>query len=57
MSQRVPLWAAEAEMDEDLNEVDLNLAIGNYGQNGELFDEGELQTVHNRWADRHLPRH
>ena len=57
MSQRVPLWAAEAEMDEDLNEVDLNLAIGNYGQNGELFDEGELQTVHNKRADRHLPRH
>jgi phosphatidylethanolamine-binding protein (PEBP) family uncharacterized protein len=31
--QRMPLWAAEAEIDEDLHDVDLNLAIGNYGQN------------------------
>lgn len=30
-------------MDEDLNEVDLNIAIGNYGQNGELYDEGVSQ--------------
>lgn len=41
MSQRVQLWAAEAEMDEDLNDVDLNLAIGNYAQNGGMYDDGE----------------
>ena len=38
MSQpRVSLWATE-EIDEDL-QVDVNLAIGNYGQNG-LYDDG-----------------
>jgi translation initiation factor 3 subunit L len=38
MSQPRPsLWAAE-EIDEDLH-VDVNLAIGNYGQNG-LYDDG-----------------
>ena len=41
MSQRVPLWAADAEMDEDLNEVDLNIAIGSYGQNGGTYEDGE----------------
>jgi len=40
MSQpRVSLWATE-EIDEDL-QVDVNLAIGNYGQNG-LYDDGAL---------------
>jgi hypothetical protein len=39
MSQpRVSLWATEEEIDEDL-QVDVNLAIGNYGQNG-LYDDG-----------------
>ncbi|GLB41069.1 putative component of the eukaryotic translation initiation factor 3 (eIF-3) complex, which is involved in protein synthesis of a specialized repertoire of mRNAs and, together with other initiation factors, stimulates binding of mRNA and methionyl-tRNAi to the 40S ribosome [Lyophyllum shimeji] len=33
--QRMPLWAAEADIDED---VDLHLAIGNYGQNGHYED-------------------
>jgi translation initiation factor 3 subunit L len=38
MSQpRASLWAAE-EIDEDL-QVDVHLAIGNYGQNG-LYDDG-----------------
>jgi translation initiation factor 3 subunit L len=38
MSQpRASLWATE-EIDEDL-QVDLHLAIGNYGQNG-LYDDG-----------------
>ncbi len=38
MSQpRVSLWATE-DIDEDL-QVDVNLAIGNYGQNG-LYDDG-----------------
>jgi translation initiation factor 3 subunit L len=34
------LWAAE-EIDEDLQDVDLTLAIGNYGQNG-MYDDGAL---------------
>lgn len=38
--QRMALWAAE-EIDEDLQDVDLSLAIGNYGQNG-LYDDGEF---------------
>ena len=38
MSQyRKSLW--EADLDEDLQDVDLNLAIGNYGQSG-LYDDG-----------------
>lgn len=37
--QRMPLWAAE-EIDEDLQDVDLSLAIGNYGQNGIYDDPG-----------------
>jgi hypothetical protein len=36
--QRMPLWAAE-EIDEDLQDVDLGLAIGSYGQN-EQYDDG-----------------
>jgi translation initiation factor 3 subunit L len=32
------LWATEAEVDEDLQDVDLNLAIGNYGQTGHYED-------------------
>jgi hypothetical protein len=31
-------WTAEPEIDEDMNDVDLNLAIGNYGQN--LYEQG-----------------
>lgn len=34
---RKALW--DAELDEDLQDVDLNLAIGNYGQNG-LYEDG-----------------
>jgi translation initiation factor 3 subunit L len=37
--QRMALWAAE-EIDEDLQDVDLSLAIGNYGQNGQYDDGG-----------------
>jgi translation initiation factor 3 subunit L len=36
--QRMALWAAE-EIDEDLQDVDLSLAVGNYGQNG-MYDDG-----------------
>lgn len=34
------LWAAEADIDED---VDLSLAIGNYGQNGH-YEDGESDS-------------
>ncbi|CCM04357.1 uncharacterized protein FIBRA_06529 [Fibroporia radiculosa] len=36
--QRKALW--EAELDEDLQDVDLNLAIGSYGQSG-LYDDAQ----------------
>ena len=45
----MPIWAAEAEMDEDLQEVDLSHAIGNYVQN-ELYDEGISQC-----SPRYMP--
>ena len=35
--QRKALW--ESDLEEDLHDVDLNLAIGSYGQNG-LYDDG-----------------
>ena len=44
----------EQEMEEDLGEVDLDLAIGNYGQNGgagAMYDEGAcllLVCMHGR---------
>ncbi|KAH6904297.1 eukaryotic translation initiation factor 3 subunit 6 [Coprinopsis sp. MPI-PUGE-AT-0042] len=37
--QRTQLWATEADIDED---IDLSLAIGNYGQNDQ-YDDGHLQ--------------
>ena len=37
----MPIWAADAEIDEDLQEVDLTHAIGNYVQNG-LYDDSSL---------------
>jgi len=37
--QRVAYWAAEAEVDEDLEDVDLNLAIGSFGQT-DLYEDG-----------------
>ena len=40
--QRKALW--EADLDEDLQDVDLNLAIGSYGQNG-LYDDGTYFTI------------
>jgi hypothetical protein len=39
--QRMALWAAEADIDED---VDLSLALGNYGQNGH-YDDGEVTFI------------
>ncbi|VDC03799.1 unnamed protein product [Peniophora sp. CBMAI 1063] len=34
---RMPLWAAE-DMDEELQDVDVNIGLGSYGQ-GEMYDE------------------
>ena len=39
--QRTALW--EADLEEDFHDVDLNLAIGSYGQNG-LYDDGTKPT-------------
>lgn len=39
--QRMPLWAAEEIEEED---VDLSLAIGNYGQSAQ-YDEGVCYWV------------
>lgn len=43
-SARMQLWAAEPEIDEDLAEVDIGLALGSYGQNG-LYDES-ASSIH-----------
>jgi hypothetical protein len=40
--QRMQLWAAEADIDED---VDLNLAIGSYGQS-DRYDDGAFFKVY-----------
>ncbi|KAF5354336.1 hypothetical protein D9756_007320 [Leucocoprinus leucothites] len=39
--QGVPLWAADADLDDD---VELNLVIGNYGQNN--FEDAPIQHPH-----------
>ena len=44
MAERTPLWAAEAEIDEELQDVDLSHAIGNYAQNG-VYDDGSYTCV------------
>ena len=41
--QRMTYWAAEAEVDEDLEDVDLNLAIGSFGQT-DLYEDGVSQS-------------
>ncbi|KAL4261391.1 translation initiation factor 3 subunit L [Pleurotus pulmonarius] len=41
--QRMPLWAAEADIEEDIHDVDLSLAIGNYGQSA--YDEAQIQPT------------
>lgn len=38
--QRKQIWAADSEIDEDLQDVDLSATIGNYAQNG-VYDDGE----------------
>jgi len=47
--QRMALWAAEAEVDDDLQDVDPTLSMGSYGQN-EHYDDG-VQHFHcpSRW--------
>lgn len=42
--QRKALW--EADLDEDLQDVDLSLAIGNYGQNGTYEDGASLMNAY-----------
>lgn len=39
MAVRMDIWNAEQDIDDDLAEVDLNLAIGSYGQ---TYDDGAL---------------
>ena len=41
--QRMAIWAAEADLDED---VDLSLAIGNYGQNDHYEDCAYICNFH-----------
>ncbi|KDQ52880.1 hypothetical protein JAAARDRAFT_197946 [Jaapia argillacea MUCL 33604] len=59
MSQQRPaLWAAEDEIEEDFQGVDMNLAIGNYGQNGmyddvqSRIDEAALLAVQQQMAQQ-----
>ena len=40
MAQRQPLWAADTDIEDDLQDVDFNMAMGNYGQNG-MYDDGK----------------
>ena len=42
--QRMTYWAADAEVDEDLEDVDLNLAIGSFGQT-DLYEDGVSKKV------------
>lgn len=44
--QRMALWAAEADIDEDLQDVDLSLAIGSYAQNGHYEDGMVSSAIH-----------
>lgn len=44
MSTRPQLWTTEAEIDEDLADVDINLALGNYGQVQGVYDVGQWSS-------------
>ncbi len=37
------MWNTDADADDELADVDVNLAIGNYGQGG-LYDDGTQMT-------------
>lgn len=41
-AQRVALWAAEPDLDDDINDVDIPLTIPSY-QNADLYDDPNLQ--------------
>lgn len=45
MSTRPQLWTTEAEIDEDLADVDINLALGNYGQGQGVYDVGKSSIL------------
>jgi hypothetical protein len=44
MATRPQLWTTEAEIDEDLVDVDISVALGNYGQAQGVYDEGQCST-------------
>lgn len=48
--QRMTYWAAEAEVDEDLEDVDLNLAIGSFGQT-DLYEDGAYNSRNHASGD------
>ncbi|KAI5117616.1 hypothetical protein M0805_001216 [Coniferiporia weirii] len=41
--QRMPIWATDAEIDEDLQDVDLSHAIGNYAVQAGVYDDAQSQ--------------
>jgi hypothetical protein len=43
ISIRPQLWNAEAEIDEDLADVDINMALNSYGQGQGVYEVGELK--------------
>jgi len=47
-NQRVPIWAADADLDDD---DELNFVIGNYGQNN--FEDGALPLSIKKKMDTH----
>ncbi len=44
MPQRMQMWAAESELDEELQDVDLSAAMASYGQVG-LYEDGEQNAI------------
>lgn len=50
MSTRPQLWTTETEIDEDLAEVDINLALGSYGQGQGAYDVGQCPNPFRRFA-------
>ena len=43
VSQRMPVWATDAEIDAEFQDVDFRAAIGNYGQND--YEEGKSSAI------------
>jgi hypothetical protein len=48
--QRMTYWAAEAGVDEDLEDVDLNLAIGSFGQTDQ-YEDGVSKSQNYAFGD------